>query len=114
MTSFGIFELFPSILFDKLLAQILWYFIEGFNCRFDEYPVLTSQGFSRYTVTLSDRELVFYQSKKSKRWWIEITNEDYLNNKMERTTLLSCTHEDYQDACSDRLPDRWWKEIKRG
>ena len=114
LTSFGIFELFPTILFDKLIAQILWYFIEGFNCRFDEYPVLTSQGYGRYTVTLSDRELVFYQSEKSKRWWIEITNEDYLNNKMERSTLLSCTHQDYLDACNDRLPDRWWKEIKRG
>tara|TARA_Y100001970_G_scaffold101665_1_gene127681 strand:- start:4062 stop:5207 length:1146 start_codon:yes stop_codon:yes gene_type:complete len=114
LTSFGIFELFPTIIFDKLIAQILWYFIEGFNCRFDEYPVLTSQGYSRYTVTLSDRELVFYQSEKSKRWWIEITNEDYLNNKMERSTLLSCTHQDYLDACNDRLPDRWWKEIKRG
>ena len=114
LTSFGIFELFPTILFDKLIAQILWYFIEGFNCRFDEYPVLTSQGYGRYTVTLSDRELVFYQSEKSKRWWIEITNEDYLNNKIERSTLLSCTHQDYLDACNDRLPDRWWKEIKRG
>ena len=114
LTSFGIFELFPTIIFDKLIAQILWYFIEGFNCRFDEYPVLTSQGYGRYTVTLSDRELVFYQSEKSKRWWIEITNEDYLNNKMERSTLLSCTHQDYLDACNDKLPDRWWKEIKRG
>ncbi|MDG2146838.1 MAG: formimidoylglutamase [Flavobacteriaceae bacterium] len=114
LTSFGIFELFPTILFDKLIAQILWYFIEGFNCRFDEYPVLTSQGYGRYTVTLSDRELVFYQSEKSKRWWIEITNKDYLNNKMERSTLLSCTHQDYLDACNNRLPDRWWKEIKRG
>ena len=114
LTSFGIFELFPSILFDKLIAQILWYFIEGFNCRFDEYPVLTSQGYSKYTVTLSDRELVFYQSEKSKRWWIEITNQDYLNNKMKRSTLLSCTHQDYLDACNDKLPDRWWKEIKRG
>ena len=114
LTSFGIFELFPTIIFDKLIAQILWYFIEGFNCRFDEYPVLTSQGYGRYTVTLSDRELVFYQSEKSKRWWMEITNEDYLNNKMERSTLLSCTHQDYLDACNDRLPDRWWKEIKRG
>ncbi len=114
LTSFGIFELFPSILFDKLIAQILWYFIEGFNCRFDEYPVLTSQGYGKYTVTLSDRELVFYQSEKSKRWWIEITNQDYLNNKMKRSTLLSCTHQDYLDACNDKLPDRWWKEIKRG
>ena len=114
LTTFGVFELLPSVLFDKLLAQIIWYFIEGFNCRFDEYPVLTSQGYNRYIVTLSDRELIFYQSEKSNRWWIEITNEDYLNNKIGSTTLLPCTHQDYLDACSNKLPEKWWKAIKRG
>ena len=69
---------------------------------------------SKKSTPSPSKKITKNQSKKSKRWWIEITNEDYLNNKMERTTLLSCTHEDYQDACSDRLPDRWWKEIKRG
>jgi hypothetical protein len=114
LTTFGIFEPLSSVLFDKLLAQIIWYFIEGFNCRFDEYPVLTSNGYSRYMVAMTDRELVFYQSEKSNRWWIEITNENHLNNKLGSTTLLSCTHQDYLDACSDKLPEKWWKAIKRG
>ena len=48
----------------KLLSQIVWYFIEGFNNRFDEYPVLTSIGFTKYTVALSDIKMVFYQSEK--------------------------------------------------
>jgi len=110
---FGLFELPNSQLFHKLLAQTIWYFIEGVANRFNEYPVLTSQGFKRYTVTLSDFELVFFQSEKSKRWWINVTNENYLDNKTSRSTLLPCTQKDYKMACSDILPERWWKAMKR-
>lgn len=109
----GCFDLTNSTTFHKLLAQIIWYFIEGFNNRFDEYPVATSQGFTRYIVQMSDRELVFFKSNKSQRWWMEMRTENYLNNKNHRSTLLSCTHQDYLDACNDVLPDRWWKASKR-
>ncbi len=109
----GFFELPNNTLFHKLLAQIIWYFIEGINCRFNEYPVLTSQGFKKYTVQMSGRELIFYQSEKSDRWWLEIENKNYLNNKLQSNALLSCTHQDYLDACNDNLPDRWWKNTKR-
>ena len=111
---FGVFELPNSNVFNQLLAQIIWYFIEGYSCRFDEYPVLTSKGFTRYTVTLSDMEMIFFQSEKSNRWWLEVTNHSYLNNKNKTTTLLPCTHQDYLDACNDKIPDIWWKAIKRG
>ncbi|MEC9195275.1 MAG: formimidoylglutamase, partial [Bacteroidota bacterium] len=72
MNIFGVFELINTTVSNQLLAQIVWYFIEGFSSRFDEYPVLTSSGFVRYTVALSDMEMIFYQSEKSNRWWIEI------------------------------------------
>lgn len=111
---FGLFELPSTAVFHKLLAQIVWYFIEGVSLRFGEYPVATSQGFKRYTVTLSDRDLVFYQSELSERWWVEITNENYLDNKSKTTALLPCNHREYQDACNDILPERWWKATKRG
>jgi hypothetical protein len=75
--------------------------------------VLTSSGFTRYTVALTDVEMVFYQSDKSNRWWIEIINESYLDNKNKTTALLPCTHQDYLDACSDIIPDKWWKATKR-
>ena len=110
---FGVFELLNTSVSHQLLAQIVWYFIEGFSNRFDEYPVLTSSGFTRYTVALSDMEMVFYQSEKSNRWWIEIINQSYLNNKNKTTALLPCTHQDYLDACSDKIPDKWWKATKR-
>ena len=110
---FAVFELFNSIISHQLLAQIIWYFIEGFSSRFNEYPVLTSIGFTRYTVALSDIEMVFYQSEKSNRWWIEIINQSYLNNKNKTTALLPCTYQDYLDACNDKIPDKWWKATKR-
>lgn len=109
----GFFDLSNAIIFHKLLAQIIWYFIEGVHCRFDEYPVATSQGFTRYNVQMSDRELIFHKSDKSQRWWMEIQKENYLDNKSKTSTLLSCTHQDYLDACNDLLPDRWWKATKR-
>jgi len=110
---FGVFEHFNTNVFHQLLAQVVWYFIEGFSSRFDEYPVLTSTGFTRYTVALLDIEMVFYQSEKSNRWWIEIINQSYLNNKNKTTALLPCTHQDYLDACNDKIPDKWWKATKR-
>jgi len=113
LTTFGVFELPNTALFHKLLAQTIWYFIEGVAHRFDEYPVLTSQGFKRYTVTMSEFEMVFYESEKSKRWWINVTNENYLDNKNARSTLLSCTHNDYKMACNNILPERWWNAMKR-
>ena len=113
MDIFGVFELINTAVSHQLLAQIVWYFIEGFNSRYDEYPVLTSSGFVRYTVALSDMEMIFHQSEKSNRWWLEITNQTYLNNKNKTTALLPCTHKDYLDACSDKIPDKWWKATKR-
>ena len=109
----GCFDLSNTTIFHKLLAQIIWYFVEGIHCRFDEYPVATSQGFKRYNVQMSDRELIFFKSEKSQRWWMEITKENYLDNKNKTRALLSCTKQDYKDACNDILPDRWWRAIKK-
>jgi len=114
VTSFGLFELPSNLIFHQLLSQIIWYFIEGFSSRFNEYPVSLNEGFVKYIVTLSDRELVFHKSETSKRWWIELINENYIDNKLKRSALLPCTQQDYKSACADELPQRWWKASKRG
>ena len=114
VSSFGVFELPSSPIFHQLLSQIIWYFIEGYSLRFGEYPINTNDGFTKYIVTLSGRDLVFYNSEVSKRWWVELTNENFMDNKLKRTTLLPCTKQDYDTACADELPDRWWKASRRG
>jgi len=44
---------------------------------------------------------------------LEIKNENYIDNKLKRSTLLPCTIEDYDSACDDKLPERWLKAYKR-
>src|SRR6056300_72229 len=110
---FGLHELHATPMMDQLLAQIVWYFIEGVQYRFDEYPVNTKEGFLKYSVALSDRTLVFYNSEKSNRWWMELTNDSHLNNKIKTATLLACTKKDYESATKDILPERWLNAIRR-
>ena len=84
----GIHELPSTPMMDKLLAQMVWYFIEGFSLRFNEYPVSVNQGFIKYSVTLLNQTMIFYKSEKSHRWWMELTNDSHLNNKTKKEHLF--------------------------
>jgi hypothetical protein len=109
----GLYELPSTPMMDQLAAQIIWYFIEGVQYRFDEYPVNINEGFLKYSVTLSNQTIVFYKSEKSNRWWMELTNDTYLDNKTKTSALLACTKNDYQSASQDNIPERWYNAIKR-
>ena len=108
----GFFEIPSTLMTDQLLAQMIWYLIEGVQLRFNEYPVNTKD-FLKYSVTLSDQIMIFYKSDKSNRWWIELTNNSYLNNKIKSTTLIACTEKDYLDSMQDKIPERWYNAVKR-
>jgi len=107
VTSFGIFNQHNSKNESVLIAQIIWYFIEGYNYRSLESP--NQNTFLKYIVPIDDLELVFFKSPKTERWWIEIPFFTNVNNKLKKNTLLPCTHEDYLRACDQEIPDRWWK-----
>ncbi len=110
---FGIFNHNNSKQEAVLVAQILWYFIEGYHYRSNEYPFGTRDHYTKYIVPLEEEELVFYKSNKTERWWIEIPFLSNVNNKLKRNTLLPCTHEDYLGACSAEIPERWWKAQRK-
>jgi len=113
VTSFGIFNFNPNGNEIVLTAQMLWYFIEGFCFRSNEYPFGTKDNYIKYIVPIEDEELIFYKSNKTERWWIEIPFLTNVNNKLKRNTLLPCTHEDYLAACEQEIPERWWKAQRR-
>ncbi|MFY7988978.1 MAG: formimidoylglutamase [Flavobacterium sp.] len=113
VTSFGIFNFNPNENEVVLTAQMLWYFIEGFCFRSNEYPFGTKESYLKYIVPIEDEELIFYKSNKTERWWIEIPFLTNVNNKLKRNTLLPCTHEDYLAACEQEIPERWWKAQRR-
>lgn len=113
ITSFGIFNHNNSRQESVLIAQVIWYFIEGIHYRSNEYPFGSKENYLRYIVPLEDQELVFYKSDRTERWWIEIPFVSGVNNKLKRNTLLPCIYEDYLGACNNEIPERWWKAQRK-
>ena len=113
VSSFGIFNHYDTEHESVLIAQIIWYFIEGYHYRSNEYPFGSRENYLKYMVPIEDEELVFYKSDKTDRWWIEIPFTVNGNNKLKRNTLLPCSHEEYLMACDQDLPERWWKAQRK-
>lgn len=108
--SFSIFECYQKNEQQAMLiSQMLWYFIEGLNYRTNELNIKTKKGTLHYNVPVEDEVLSFYQSPITKRWWIEIPFLTSGNNKLKRHTLLPCTYNDYERACNQEIPERWYK-----
>ena len=96
-----------------LIAQIIWYFIEGIHFRSNEYPFGTKNNYSKYIVPLEEQDIIFYKSDKTDRWWIEIPFFSNVNNKLKKNTLLPCNHQDYIAATNHEFPERWWKAQRK-
>ncbi len=113
VSSFGIFNHNCKREESVLIAQIIWYFIEGVNYRSEEYPFGTKENYLKYIIPLESDELVFYKSNKTGRWWIEINFFTNQHNKLKKNTLLPCSHEEYLAACNNEIPERWWKAQRK-
>ena len=109
---FGIFNHNSSEQESVLIAQIIWYFIEGYHYRSNEYPFGSKENYIKYIIPLEE-ELIFYKSNKTVRWWIEIPFISSRNNKLKKSTLLPCSYEEYLGACNQEIPERWWKAQRK-
>ncbi|MFM9826887.1 formimidoylglutamase [Flavobacterium sp.] len=110
---FGVFNHNNTKQESVLIAQIIWYFIEGFHYRSNEYPFGSKENYLKYIVPLDVDELIFYKSNKTDRWWIELPVISNTNNKLKKITLLPCSHEEYLAACNHEIPERWWKAQRK-
>jgi formiminoglutamase len=93
----------------NMMAQLIWFAVEGFFARIHELPV-DKKELRTYVVdnkTL-DVPISFYKSLKSDRWWFEIPKA--LHTKHQ---LLACSYRDYQIACEGDLPNRILNAINR-
>ncbi|MBO4281835.1 MAG: arginase family protein [Bacteroidales bacterium] len=112
VTSFGIYEYNPSCDIAGqsalLIAEMLWYFLEGFSIRSNEQPDILQENCIKYIVELQQRlyQINFYESKTSGLWWMEVPYADK-KAKFERMYLIPCTRKDYETACQGELPERW-------
>jgi arginase family enzyme len=112
VTSLGIFEYNPILdnynQTAQLIAQMIWYFIEGVNFRTNEYPFQSKKDYLKYIVPIDNEVINFYKSNKSDRWWMEITD-----NITKKETLIPCSYQDYLEANKQSIPDRWWKTLRK-
>ncbi len=90
----------------KIVAVMIWYFIEGFYSRKDSQSFEGSD-YVKYRVALDNKpnELVFYKSKKSGKWWMEIPpQEGFPYNRIQ---TVACSYSDYEMAQKGEVPERW-------
>jgi len=96
-----------------MLAQVIWYFIEGVNFRVKEGEFDDEQSYITYKVPIDDEVLLFKKSSKTGRWWIELPFFSNVNNKLKSKTLLPCTYGEYLGATNQQIPERWLKARRK-
>lgn len=96
----------------QAVAQMIWYFIDGFYNRKNDYPV-SNEGLVEYIVDFKNQEyqLTFWKSKRSGRWWMQIPIKT--NKKYQRHRLIPCSYNDYKLAGQGDLPERLLKALRR-
>ena len=119
LTSAGLYEINPE--YDRkgqtagLAAQAIWYFIDGFYNRKQDFPIRDKKFYIKYRVAIKElqNEIIFYKSKKTNRWWMEVPCPSRLKSKYERHYLVPCSYNDYRTAMKEEIPDRWWQAYQK-
>ena len=92
----------------KVYAQAIWYFIEGFHLRKDDFPEEKLKNFKRFYVSSDLSDLLFYKSNSSDRWWVELP----MSNVELKKNLLPCSFLDYKKAVAGVLSERLLKLVR--
>lgn len=98
-----------------IIAQLIWYFLDGFNNRKGDYPIANKKTYKKYRVSTEDfkEEIIFYKSDRSARWWMEVPYPDSRGSEYQRHQLVPCSYEEYQETMTGGIPDLWWKTYQK-
>jgi formiminoglutamase len=98
-----------------LLSEGIWYFLQGYFSRFGDFPFGSKADYTKFTVFMDEvsRELVFFKSNKSARWWMEVPYPPQSGSRYERHHIIPCNKSDYDNAMKNELPDLWWKTYQK-
>ncbi|HOP42464.1 MAG TPA: formimidoylglutamase [Flavobacteriales bacterium] len=119
VTSVGIYEMDPLRDVDhttaQLAAQLVWCFLDGYRSRTNDLPWMDRKRFTRFRIPIRghEQELVFYKSNVSDRWWMDVPYRAEQEARFERHHLVPCSHGDYEAACREEVPDRWWRTFQK-
>jgi arginase family enzyme len=85
----------------KLIAQLIWHFIEGFYERKNEFPVENINNYKKFIVRIDDNtDFIFYKSEKTQRWWAEA------KNAVNKKVIISCSYNDYLNCVKGDISER--------
>lgn len=87
----------------QLIAQMLWYFMDGLLVAKREADIKETKDFIEFNVTLDEFVIVFYKSLKTNRWWMQSLNGDW----------IPCSYQDYLIATNNEIPNRWFRAQER-
>jgi formiminoglutamase len=87
----------------KLIAQMIWYFVDGYLVRRTEAKLTDHDEFMLFNVSFTDNDTVFIKSKRTNRWWMKLPDQSY----------VPCSYNDYLIASNDGIPERWLREQER-
>jgi arginase family enzyme len=115
LRSIGFYNYNPAL--DKngqtahLNAQLIWYFVDGYLNRYPESPSESQDDFLKFITTPNNGgyQMVFYKSRRTDRWWMEVPIGDDLRN----THIMPCSYGDYLAATRSEIPDRWMQAMKK-
>jgi formiminoglutamase len=97
----------------QLLAQMIWYFVDGYKMRKQELnPNL--KNCIKYTVAFEDgkNEIIFYKSQSSGRWWMGVPFKKE-GEKQLQNYFVACSYRDYEVANQGEVPERWLKTYNK-
>ena len=87
----------------RLIAQMIWYFVDGFLVRNTEAKLSDHDEFIIFNVTFTDNDTVFLKSKRTNRWWMKLPDGSF----------VPCSYNDYLIASNDEIPERWLRSQER-
>jgi len=119
MSCAGFFEFNPR--YDKygqtakLLAQMIWYFLEGFGNRCEDFPKENDSKYLKFIVNVHgiNEDLIFFKSKLTDRWWMQLPVSEDKATQLRRHIMVPCSHNDYLIAAKNEIPDRWWQAYQK-
>jgi len=107
LSSFGIYGYEPRRdryrMTAKLIAQMIWYFIDGYLIRKSEARLTDHEEFVEFYVTFTSNDTIFLKSKRTNRWWMKLPNNMF----------VPCSYNDYLLASNNEIPERWLREQER-
>ncbi len=117
LSSIGIFNYYSNghHVTDELVAQLIWYFNEGYANRKGDFPLGSKKAYTKFWVYMEDlkEEILFYKSNQSNRWWIEVPYPDSKASKYMRHQMVPCSYETYKETMKGNIPNLWWKTYQK-